>query len=140
MYQKDLSFNRLKGLDVELLRWTPKLVAVNLASNALSVLPGGLLKELDQLEELDMSSNRLRTAPGLAGLHHLQAIDLASNCLTALPSDLLKDTMRLESFSASRNELSYIEPNTFRHLPRLAFLDLTSNRILEVSTQIIVFF
>ncbi|XP_062985099.1 malignant fibrous histiocytoma-amplified sequence 1 [Elgaria multicarinata webbii] len=128
----DLSHNRLRGLRddglaLALLRGLRKLSLSHnqLGADGDGTLPAGL-GELRQLEELDLSFNRLRRLPeeALARLQQLRALDVDHNLLPAFPRVLL-ELGALEELDCSGNRLLRALPEGIGALPRLKILWLS---------------
>ncbi|NXK49967.1 MFHA1 protein, partial [Chauna torquata] len=103
----DLSHNRLRGLgDGGVLAGLRGLRKLSLSHNELGAEGPGLppcLAELGDLEELDLSFNRLCHLPeGLGRLRHLRALDVDHNQLPSFPAPLL-ELAALEELDCSGN-------------------------------------
>ncbi|XP_077201781.1 malignant fibrous histiocytoma-amplified sequence 1 [Paroedura picta] len=139
----DLSHNRLRclrddGHALALLRGLRKL---NLSHNQLGggggcggggTLPAGL-GELRQLEELDLSFNRLGRLPeqALAGLRQLRTLDVDHNQLPAFPPVLL-ELDALEELDCSGNRLLGAVPEGISALRRLKILWLSGTGLTSL--------
>uniref|UniRef100_A0A8D2JDW4 Malignant fibrous histiocytoma amplified sequence 1 n=1 Tax=Varanus komodoensis TaxID=61221 RepID=A0A8D2JDW4_VARKO len=131
----DLSHNRLRclrddGQALALLRGLRKLSFSHnqLGASGDGALPAGL-GELRQLEELDLSFNRLCHLPeeALARLQQLRTLDVDHNQLPAFPSVLL-GLGALEELDCSGNRLLRALPEGISALlQRLKMLNLSSN-------------
>ncbi|XP_078240919.1 malignant fibrous histiocytoma-amplified sequence 1 isoform X2 [Pogona vitticeps] len=128
----DLSHNRLRSLrgDGQALALLRGLRKLSLSHNQLGAegdgtLPAGL-GELRQLEELDLSFNRLRRLPeeALARLQQLRALDVDHNQLAAFPPALL-ELGALEELDCSGNRLLRALPAGISSLRRLKILWLS---------------
>ncbi|XP_060092943.1 malignant fibrous histiocytoma-amplified sequence 1 [Heteronotia binoei] len=134
----DLSHNRLRclrddGQALALLRGLRKL---NLSHNQLGADGGGTLPaglgELRQLEELDLSFNRLGRLPEhLAGLQQLRALDVDHNQLPAFPPGLLQ-LGALEELDCSGNRLLRAVPEGIASLQRLKILWLSGTGLTSL--------
>ncbi|XP_048360627.1 malignant fibrous histiocytoma-amplified sequence 1 [Sphaerodactylus townsendi] len=135
----DLSRNRLRclrddGQALALLRGLRKL---NLSHNQLGADGGGTLPaglaEQRQLEELDLSFNRLSRLPeqALAGLQQLRALDVDHNQLPAFPPVLL-ELGALEELDCSGNRLLQAVPEGIASLQRLKILWLSGTGLTSL--------
>ena len=127
------------------------LMFLYLQDNRITDLPDNVFSGLEQLAELNVSSNGLETiAPrAFVSLVELTKLDLSNNSLTGLPSDLDKtDLSRLKQLYMSRNMLRGYNSSMFGGfgaLQRLnldhcvitdfkeGMLDLTHLQILDLS-------
>ncbi|XP_075785307.1 malignant fibrous histiocytoma-amplified sequence 1 isoform X4 [Pelodiscus sinensis] len=125
----DLSHNRLGGLgDGEALAPLRELRKLSLSHNQLgadgAALPGRL-GALPQLEELDLSFNRLRRLPEALGrLQRLRSLDVDHNQLPAFPAPLL-ELGALEELDCSGNRQLRALPEGIAALRRLKILWLS---------------
>uniref|UniRef100_A0A5F8A3K0 Multifunctional ROCO family signaling regulator 1 n=1 Tax=Macaca mulatta TaxID=9544 RepID=A0A5F8A3K0_MACMU len=100
----DVSHNRLTALGAEVVSALRELRKLNLSHNQLPALPAQL-GALAQLEELDVSFNRLTHLPdSLSCLSRLRTLDVDHNQLTAFPRQLLQ-LVALEELDVSSNRL-----------------------------------
>ncbi|XP_067412973.1 malignant fibrous histiocytoma-amplified sequence 1 [Emydura macquarii macquarii] len=125
----DLSHNRLPGLgDGEALAPLRELRKLSLSHNQLgadgAALPGRL-GALRQLEELDLSFNRLRRLPEALGrLQQLRSLDVDHNQLPGFPPPLL-ELGALEELDCSGNRQLRALPEGIAALRRLKILWLS---------------
>ena len=103
-------------------------------TDAITELRAGDFAELTELEELFLSSNKLRELPAgvFAGLEELRYVNLAFNRLRELPEGLLSGLVRLEDFSAQENELIRLPSGLFTGLTRLREVWLHDNELVEL--------
>jgi Leucine-rich repeat (LRR) protein len=114
----------------------------------------GVLSNLVNLEELDLSFNQLRFTRGLYGLKSLTSLYLIENKITYIGDDInfisdklrilelgsnrirkienLKNFAFLEELFLGRNKISKIDEDSFKNLPKLRVLSLQSNRIVNL--------
>lgn len=143
-------FPKLKGLLLE------GIFPSNTSHN--SQLVKDLLKNLNQLENVQLRNNRLKRIPNYIftssgstlkrlylngnsietietfafnGLRELQILDLFNNDLRTLPDNLLKDQRSLEYLRLGRNEFEVLPENLLQSTPNLKSLDLNLNRNLR---------
>ncbi|KAJ6653510.1 hypothetical protein lerEdw1_009182, partial [Lerista edwardsae] len=128
----DLSHNRLRSLrdDGQALALLRGLRKLSLSHNQLGAdgdgtLPAGL-GGLQQLEELDLSFNRLRRLPeeALGRLQQLRTLDVDHNQLPSFPRVLL-ELAALEELDCSGNRLLQALPEGISSLRRLKILWLS---------------
>ncbi|XP_039358628.1 PH domain leucine-rich repeat-containing protein phosphatase 2 isoform X4 [Mauremys reevesii] len=84
-----------------------KLEVLDMSYNLLTELPSSKLSKLDQLEELNLSGNKLKTIP-----------TTIANC------------KQLHTLIAHSNEISIFP--AILHLPRIQFVDLSCNELTEI--------
>jgi len=105
-----------------------ELDELDLSGNKLTELPSnfGMLEKLD---ELDLSGNKLTELPSSFGkLTALQTLDLSHNQLTRLP-DEIGELRSLSLLNLFYNELGEM-PSTFGKLKNLQWLNLSGNKQL----------
>ncbi|XP_064414429.1 PH domain leucine-rich repeat-containing protein phosphatase 2 [Latimeria chalumnae] len=105
-----LTNNNLADECILILMGHPNLRILHIAYNQLQTFPASKLSKLEQLEELNMSGNKLRTVP-----------TTISNC------------KRLHSLSAHSNNIS-VFPEIL-NLPEIKFVDLSCNELTEIVIQ-----
>ncbi|XP_046873020.1 LOW QUALITY PROTEIN: PH domain leucine-rich repeat-containing protein phosphatase 1-like [Hypomesus transpacificus] len=125
-----LTNNGLTDKSVPLLSGHAHLRVLHLAYNQLLVFPASKMARLEQLEELDLSGNRLRSVPttilSCARMHTLAA---HSNCISTFPEAL--QLAHIKCVDLSCNELTEVSlPETLP--PKLQELDLTGNPRLSL--------
>jgi Leucine-rich repeat (LRR) protein len=103
------------------------LKILNLDGNQISTLPKELF-ELEQLEELDLSSNKLNVLPPDIGkLKNLKKLSIRNMKLTHLP-DELTDLSNLTKLDVGGNELISL-PETIGKLKKLEIFGASDNQI-----------
>ncbi|KAL6108454.1 phlpp1 [Pungitius sinensis] len=100
--------NRLTDKCVPLLTGHSHLRVLHLAYNQLQTFTASKLARLEQLEELDLSGNRLRAVPTtILSCQRMHTLSAHSNCINAFPEVL--------------------------QLPEIKFVDLSCNELTEVT-------
>uniref|UniRef100_H3CL55 adenylate cyclase n=1 Tax=Tetraodon nigroviridis TaxID=99883 RepID=H3CL55_TETNG len=125
-----LTNNSLTDMCVPLLSEHARLRVLHLAYNQLQSFTASKLARLEQLEELDLSGNRLRCVPTtVLGCRRLHTLSAHSNCICTFPEVLQLPDIKCVDLSC--NELS--EVTLPEVLPaRLQELDLTGNPRLNL--------
>ena len=100
-----------------------------LSNNELSEIRVDMWKGLQNLLNLDLSYNRLRTLPtgGFHSLHDLITLELAGNELNEISPDMFDGLDNLASLHISDNMLTALLPGTFAFIPGLEFVSLSGN-------------
>ncbi|KAL1022720.1 hypothetical protein UPYG_G00031470 [Umbra pygmaea] len=125
-----LTNNSLTDKTVPLLTGHAHLRVLHLAFNQLLTFPASKMARLEQLEELDLSGNRLRAVPTtILGCRHMHTLSAHSNNITVFPEVLQLQDIKCVDLSC--NELcELVLPET---LPaKLQELDLTGNPRLNL--------
>lgn len=128
-----------------------KLKSLKLKNNSINRLPPGLLDHNTNLEELDVSQNKIRMIPMVgffplslvilnASHNRIQAItashlkisnlkhlDMSYNSIKILSTSAFDFLGNLETLIMSHNSLKSIQRDHFRHLFHLHHLDLSAN-------------
>uniref|UniRef100_A0A1A8HGB7 PH domain and leucine rich repeat protein phosphatase 1 n=1 Tax=Nothobranchius korthausae TaxID=1143690 RepID=A0A1A8HGB7_9TELE len=122
--------NSLSDKVVPLLTGHSRLRVLHLAYNQLQTFTASKLARLEQLEELDLSGNRLRAVPTtILSCQRLHTLSAHSNCISAFPEVLQLPEIKCVDLSC--NELSEVAlPETLP--PKLQELDLTGNPRLSL--------
>ncbi|KAI9029819.1 hypothetical protein CLU79DRAFT_732672, partial [Phycomyces nitens] len=102
--------------------------------NYITSLPQSV-SEMECLELLDLSDNRLVSLPSDMYIPQLTLINLSNNQLKFLPKSLAR-CPRLESVLASRNRLVTISSD-FAGTKRLKILDISFNRICIIPNELL---
>ncbi|XP_029684040.1 LOW QUALITY PROTEIN: PH domain leucine-rich repeat-containing protein phosphatase 1-like [Takifugu rubripes] len=120
-----LTNNSLADKCVPLLSEHGRLKVLHLAYNQLHTFTASKLARLEQLEELDLSGNRLRAVPTtILSCQRLHTLSAHSNCICTFPEVL--QLPEIKCIDLSCNELNEVSlPETLP--PKLQELDLTGN-------------
>jgi Leucine-rich repeat (LRR) protein len=109
----DLSENRIRSLDIFLLKVLPKLTKLRLNRNEISEIIPGTFENFSRLEYLELVNNRIE---------HLR-------------SDVFSGLVNLKYIHLQGNKLQYLHPDTFVGLPNLQSLFLSDNSGLQIPTE-----
>ncbi len=111
----------------------PKLEILNISWNRLREL-SDMLTHCKKLKKLYLIKNQLSDFPStLTHNKKLKELNLYSNCLTTLPKNL--DFPKLSRLVLSSNQLSYIDPEILKKLPKLRELCLDANYLDEANVK-----
>ncbi|KPP76631.1 keratocan-like [Scleropages formosus] len=110
----------------------PTLEQLRLSKNQISKIPPGAFIGLDHLVLLDLQGNKLQddsvTEASLKGLTNLVQINLAKNGLKNMPLGLPPTTTQL---FLDGNSIEKIPTDYFKDLPKVAFLRLNRNKLVD---------
>ncbi|XP_076010618.1 PH domain leucine-rich repeat protein phosphatase 1-like [Genypterus blacodes] len=123
--------NSLTDKCVPLLTGHGRLRVLHLAFNQLQTFTASKLARLEQLEELDLSGNRLKAVPTtILSCQRMHTLAAHSNCINVFPEVLQLPEIKCVDLSC--NELSEVTlPEALP--PKLQELDLTGNPRLNLS-------
>ncbi|WJX42426.1 hypothetical protein P8452_29662 [Trifolium repens] len=125
----DLSGNFFSGAIPSGIGTLSRLQYLNLSGNDLNSLPAEL-GGLTSLVDLDLSENSFSGGvfPDLKGLRNLRRMILGNSMLNGpLPPDLFTVSLQLQSVVLRKNNLTGSLPDELWSLPRLTFVDVSSN-------------
>eukprot|EP00545_Synedropsis_sp_CCMP1620_P011458 CAMPEP_0119014786 /NCGR_PEP_ID=MMETSP1176-20130426/10385_1 /TAXON_ID=265551 /ORGANISM="Synedropsis recta cf, Strain CCMP1620" /LENGTH=636 /DNA_ID=CAMNT_0006968027 /DNA_START=144 /DNA_END=2054 /DNA_ORIENTATION=- len=127
-----LDDNDLTG-NLSLLEYMPLLEKVYLEDNAFTgTITNDFLHDLENLQVLDLSSNKLDGQVGLTLLNRpqLEVLDLHNNNLDGtLPEDMPYTATSLRFLALHDNFFEGSLPSTMTHLSALQHLDISNNRL-----------
>ncbi|KAH1186116.1 hypothetical protein KIL84_018865 [Mauremys mutica] len=137
----DLSNNNLLDitLDVFSSKGQGKPINVDLSNNMISAVTRHNDKNIPNIQSLNLSGNRLKTVPNLQGIP-LRYLNLDGNPLAKIEKGAfvgLKDLIHLSL--SSLHGFREISPYSFKELPNLQVLDLSSNPNLKLLGAEVVF-
>ncbi|WP_372368636.1 leucine-rich repeat domain-containing protein [Candidatus Uabimicrobium sp. HlEnr_7] len=108
------------------------LISLNLSGNNIKQMPE-TIKELRNLEELDVSLNKLAAFPLYKNLP-LKHLNISHNYLKKFPNTLLR-YFRLESLDISNNQIRSI-PSQILELKNLRQLNLSNNKLTTLPFEL----
>lgn len=106
---------------------------LDLSRKSLQTVPNELLR-FSNLEELNLSKNKLKSLPEGFVFDHLEVLNLSKNRFTEFPTTLCKNK-GLKQLFMGKNKISKI-PTCISHLTNLVILDLWYNTISEIPDSI----
>uniref|UniRef100_A0A6I8Q6B2 protein-serine/threonine phosphatase n=1 Tax=Xenopus tropicalis TaxID=8364 RepID=A0A6I8Q6B2_XENTR len=120
-----LTNNNLTDKCVPLLMGHPHLKILHMAFNHLQTFPASKMAKLEELEEIDISGNKLKAMPTtIMNCRRMHTVIAHSNCLEVFPE--VMQLSEIKCVDLSCNELTEITlPENLP--PRLQELDLTGN-------------
>lgn len=106
-------------------------------NNYITILPANMFDLLYNLEILDLSNNNIIELPEniFLNLTNLKELYLNDNNIANLPINIFKDLANLTILNLCCNKLDNIN-NLFYHLSSLKDLDLSNNRIKELTHEL----
>ncbi|XP_058128433.1 toll-like receptor 6 [Anopheles ziemanni] len=111
------------SLDIEVL---------DVSWNHFVLLPAAGFGMLRRLKQLKIHNNEISMVgdKALNGLKELQVVDLSTNNLVALPTDLFRDPAQsIQEIYLQNNSISVLSPGLFSKLEQLQALDLSQNQL-----------
>lgn len=129
-----LGYNKLEGLNPDVLKKLRRLQDLNLYSCELKSLPDGISK-LRRLEVLDLYYNELTTLPtSLSRMRRLQQLAISHNQFSELPTHVGR-LRRLRALYAHHNRLHTL-PTSIKKLRRTKIFDIGYNQFSTLPKQI----
>ncbi|XP_039629799.1 toll-like receptor 13 [Polypterus senegalus] len=112
----------------------PKLRVLSLQNNKFISLQKKQLEYCMQLEEIDLSKNKLQNMSKMLfqGLNRLGFLNISYNNLTAVPN-ATQNITSLQTFDLSYNMIKHLEKYDFMNLTNLRYLNLAGNVITLIT-------
>jgi len=131
-----ISFCNIRSVSVETFANVIALEGLDLGHNKLKVLDINILKVLPKLSDLYLDGNEInKIIPRVFGNHSLlKHIELDNNKPEHLRNDVFYGMFNLKSISLKGNKLQYLHLEKFLGLPNLHSLDLSMNLGLHMPT------
>ncbi|BDA49887.1 Leucine-rich repeat-containing protein 40 [Coccomyxa sp. Obi] len=127
-----VSGNHLSKLPVAVADFK-SLQRLECAGNALNSLPPALGSDQPGLQHVDASDNALLQLPGsLAAASALLTLNVSSNRLSTAPGTILAGLRNLTSLNLSQNLIGGSLPESISCLSRLSFLDASRNKMTSL--------
>lgn len=130
-----LSYNGIEEIPRESFKGLSELRWLWIDSNRITALPDGVFSELRDLRYLALPANRITDVrkEALQGPLGLVRVDLSENPLGELREDVFANIPDVSQVFLSDTQLAAVPPRTFAGLTRLGWLDLSNNRIDDLS-------
>lgn len=136
----DLSNNQINDLQPNAFEVSglPKLKYLNLANNQLSIIPFQVFQALEELEQLDVSNNRLVTFLDNFFIKNvaLKSLNLRNNSIELIPKHSLFGLNQAIELDLSNNLIKSIDRNAFDSLNALQTLNLCENQLTALPTTL----
>ncbi|KAL3895102.1 MAG: hypothetical protein SGCHY_004898 [Lobulomycetales sp.] len=123
----DLSFNKIKTIDPEIIGALCNLKELYLVANKVSIIQG--LDTLVNLQCLELGANRIREIHGLDALQNLESLWLGKNKITSLQNLPLPN---LKILSIQSNRITSLDPDALAGMPNLEELYISHNGLLKI--------
>lgn len=131
----DLSYNPLGELHHNRFSDLPSLTVFKCNGCGLLTVSESLMKELRNLQTLELSNNRLISIPPLTMAHKLSSLKLNGNLVPKIQAKDLQYPP-LQAFSISHNRISVVEDRSFENKSIMS-LDLSYNRLASLEPKIL---
>lgn len=150
----DLSDNRISRLSAanHLTQSMGRLRILRLSGNEIERLEAGVFRHLDQLNELYLDRNQLRSLVGsatgvasslsqntdesrgllFANLQSLYVLDLSRNQLDDLSRNVFTGLGKLKTLNLSHNRLTIVPFQVFKPLQEIELMDLSGNELRSI--------
>lgn len=136
----DMSFNHFVLLPENGFGVLKRLRVLKINNNEISMIADKALGGLRNLQIIDLSSNKIVALPSELfkdPSQSIQEIHLKNNSISVLSPGLFANLVQLQTLDLSMNQLasSWINRSTFKGLIRLVLLDLSSNKITKLESE-----
>lgn len=109
------------------------LTDLSLEENTISIIRDGAFVGLDNMKELNLSTNSIREIPANTFLNRrLRILDVSHNNLNSIRGNALQDLRALVHLNLSMNALTQLDDKSFVGLTNLLVLFLSENQILNI--------
>ncbi|KAI3355418.1 hypothetical protein L3Q82_018259 [Scortum barcoo] len=129
----DLGGNAIETIENNAFRSLKGLKILSLGRNKLKSVPAAI-RNLTTLEELDLSSNQIRslTCHDFTNLTKLRHLSLYQNSIPTLQGCVFKDLIRLQFLKLQTSHISDLKDAFQKHLPNLIQLQLNGNKLTTI--------
>ncbi|XP_061720790.1 protein artichoke-like [Cydia pomonella] len=129
----DLSDADIGELGPDLFGPHPSFQSLDFSKNFISKISKTTFRNLDYLEELDLSFNKLRSIDfDTTGLKNLSHFYINNNTITQIRRDTFKPLTSLQIIDLSNNAIEDIQTLSFNNLKILQKLNLRNNPITDI--------
>lgn len=130
----NLSNNRLKMEDIQIISEITTLTELKLANNSLENMLMPDISSLSKLEVLNLRGNAITSLPeGISELGCLRVINLSENKLTSLPIEVLSGLSVSELHAQKNNLRGSLIPETIDRFESLQILNVADNALETLS-------
>ncbi|KAM0680290.1 hypothetical protein GINT2_001676 [Glugoides intestinalis] len=122
------------NIDLDIIRLMKNIKRLDIIDvKELEKIPDLLFDDLTNLESLSLQNNNIKELqPNIFNnLQKLESLDLSKNKLTEFPSCVFDDLTNLKSLSLQNNNIKELQPNIFNNLQKLEYLRLYNNKLTE---------
>ncbi|CAK9794641.1 chp [Anthophora quadrimaculata] len=133
----DVSCTDLRILPAVLLLNLESLERISLSGNKLERIEEGTFNRLGNLSRIDLSANRIERIDNGAfvGLSNLYQLNLRGNKLSSFTGEHFDTGTGLEVLDLSGNRIDQLSPTAFAIHPRLRELDISDNRFVYFPSE-----
>ena len=127
-----LSKNKLQNINVGEIDHYLQVRVIDLSENIIETIQNDALRALKYLEELNISSNRIKKFPRSLP-SSLRVINVTNNMIETINSSDLSEFHNLKYFYISQNQLKHLPNNVFESLKKLEVLYINDNKLTVLS-------
>ena len=134
----DLANQSIVALNLNPFMTLKALKNLSLAYNYLIALPRGFLSGLENLENLTLRGNRLRSLEKnmFKETNKLSILNLRDNSLTVLPKGLFMGMVNLEHLNLWGNLINSLHENLFNETSKLTYISFYKNNLFQLSNNL----
>ncbi|KAK0181828.1 hypothetical protein PV327_000019 [Microctonus hyperodae] len=129
-----LARNEITHIECDTFEDARYLKSLNFAHNTIEVILPGILDGLQELRDLSLSYNYLKTVPDFRHIRMLTSLSIDHNYLDTISTGTFTDLYYLKWLSLGGNHINSINSDAFVNLPSLEELDLSHNRLSYLAT------
>lgn len=128
-----LQNNEIQHFQSKLFNSLENLEELVISDNKISFLHPDTFKALVKVENINMNQNDIWNLPEdlFATLVELQNISFAGNNLVQIPYKLFTMNPKLEKIWMDQNKIKYVNPEMFKNLSSLKYVDLLNNECIK---------
>lgn len=134
----DLSDNQVSYLFPSSFKVHPRLKKISIARNKFNFFPGELIAGLNNLREIDLTGNALKTVDefDFGRLPRLRILRLNDNQIETISETAFHNSTQLQWLDLSDNALEKLDERLFQGFYRIEWLNLRQNFITELPDTI----